>query len=164
MEMVCVVAVMGVLGATGVPALRAMDRARHSAAAWEVERVLVLSRARAMATARPTGVVLSEGGDRLWVVEIASAGAVPSAALDVFGQEPPAMDLSSVYAGAVVESFVNGDGGPLNRVVWFNHRAQPQVRSADGSSPAAFSVDATYTMNSGSVVRVRRHSGAVERD
>ena len=162
--MTCVVAVIGILAATSVPALRAMEQARHAAAAWEVERVLVLARARAMATSRPTGVDLSLSGGRLRMVEIASPGSSPASVLDVFGQEFAATDLVSSYAGASVASFINGNGGAANRVVWFNHRAQPQTRSVDGTTAVMFSIDATYTMNNGSMVRVRRHSGSVERD
>ncbi|MCG3123147.1 MAG: hypothetical protein GIKADHBN_01556 [Phycisphaerales bacterium] len=160
-EVTATVVVLGILAAAAVPALDAIESARIAAAPVEVERVLLAARARAMATARPTGVTISPGEGEISVVEVAAPGQAPAVVRDVFGQPMQPVDLSARYAGATVTGFVNGDGNHGPGTVWFNHEARPHVRTTGGDFSAYFTQDAVVTMSSGRTVVVRRVTGAV---
>lgn len=155
---------MGVIAATSIPAFTSIDQARKAAATNEVERVLIMARAHAMATSRPTGVEISADGSTLSLVEIVESESEPAAVADVFGAPMQGVDLAGGYGGAIASSLVNGDGSSGTRTIWFNHRAEPQTRSESGDLVGAFTQDAVITMSTGAKVRVRMISGAVEQE
>lgn len=162
-EMLAVVIVMSLLAASSLPAMSAIDDAKRAAAANEIERLLISARARAMASARPTGVQLA-AGSVFTVIEIAGDHAAPTTTGDVFGQPSIAIRLPDLYAGASVAAFTNGDGATGTGVVWFNHRGEPHTRAAAGDFAGAFTQDGLFTLSTARRVRVFKVSGAVAQE
>jgi prepilin-type N-terminal cleavage/methylation domain-containing protein len=161
-EMIAVVVVLGIVAAGSIPAFDAIRSAQHAGCAADLERIIITARARAMATATPTGITLSRDGRHITIVELPQDGELRTVQ-DLFQTPMPAIDLAGSWGGNTVSRFVNGDGTNRGRTIWFNHRAEPQTRDDDGADPTAFMRDALYTLANGDVVRVRRITGAVDR-
>ncbi len=161
--MLTVLVVLSLIAASSVPALHAIDQARQAAAANEIERLLIGARARAMASARPTGLSVQKGSI-LGMVEVLSDNATPTTAGDVFDEPFAPIDLPASYAAATIAKFINGDGSAGTGIVWFNHRGEPHTRKSSGVYTAAFTQDAVFTLSTGSLVRVHMLSGAVDQE
>lgn len=161
-ELLAVMVVLGVIAAGSLPAFEAIRSARQAGCAADLERSLITARARAMATATPTGIELSTDGAQLTLLEIGEDGRARTLH-DLFAAPVQTIDLAGSWGGNTVSRFTGGDGSTRTRTIWFNHRAEPQTRDDDGRSPEAFTRDAAYTLANGDVVLVRRITGAVDR-
>ncbi|MCC6427278.1 MAG: prepilin-type N-terminal cleavage/methylation domain-containing protein [Phycisphaerales bacterium] len=179
-EMLAVIIILGLLAATSVPAMTAIDQARQAAASNEIERLLIWARARAMASARPTGISYTKSGGGIFSssgggviggtsafftpVEVLRDAATSTTTTDVFGQVSPTLDLPATFAGATVSRFTNGNATTGVGTVWFNYRGDPHTRTPTGVYIAPFTQDALFTLSTGRKVRIRMYSGAVEQE
>lgn len=162
LELTVLLLVMGVVAVTVLPSVGLIDSSRRAAAANEVALRIEYARDRARAEGRPFGIEIDVANERVRILTISAAGAAPSPATDVLGQEEVWVPLSGRFAGAAITSFTNGrDGG--SPVVWFSAMGVPEIRSSGGVSLGEFTRDAAITMSDGQVVSVARVTGRVAR-
>lgn len=155
------IAIMGILAGSIIPALSGMDDARGAAAAQEVQRRLQFARQHALAVGEATGlrITLSTGEFEMLSKR---PGGIAQPARDALGQPAAPWYLSVAFPGISISSLVQGDGSSGSGTIWFSFEGQPQVRNSDGDSPVAFAQDAVLTLSNGRSVTIRMLSGLVE--
>ena len=161
-EVAIVTIVAGVLAASVVPAITQLDRARRAAAADEIERMLVLARSTATTTGEATGVEIDPIANTVALVRVDRDGGGVGPAMNPTGQPHEIVVLDSLFNGAALTTFVNGDGTSGMGVLWFSFNGTPQTRGASGADPLPFAEDAVVTLVGGQTVSVRMYSGLVE--
>jgi len=162
-EVALVVALLGILAVSVLPAIAGVGEARAAGAWREVERRFVHARSRAMCAGRAFGVRLNPTAGTFELLEIPAGGGAPVAASDALGQTMPAWSLDLSYPGTAVTSFVGGDGSSGTGTVWFGHDGAPQRRNASGLLLGGFAQDAVVTITGARTVTIRKDSGLVER-
>lgn len=162
-ELALVVALVGILAVSAVPALSALSDSRQAAAWREVERRFVHARTRAMTAGRPFGLRVTPASGQLELLEIPAGGGVPTAARDALGQTIPAWSLPASYPGTLITMFVGGDGATGTGTVWFGYGGAPERRNSSGTLLGPCTQDAVLTLTGGRSVTVRQSSGLIER-
>ncbi len=157
-----VIMITAILAASAIPALSSMSSARQAAAAEEVERRIVNARSRALAEGRPCGVTIDTAAQSIRTMTIASAGAVPTPAIDALGQPEAAFNLGSAFSG-VGFTLVTSEAGTGTQTFWFSHDGTPHQRNSTGVLVGSWTQNATVTLTGGTSVYVQARSGAVTR-
>lgn len=161
LEVMIVIVVMSILAIGVVPALSSASGAQSAGAAHEVERVLLLARAKAMATSTPHAVRLETSPSSLQLCWRNPTSGDVEGAIANDGQEWPVQLLSGRFGNARITS-VEVDGlSSAPSVVWFGFNGLPQTRSDDGDFIANATRNAAITISDGSVVTVIAKTGAV---
>ena len=161
LEVMIVIVVMSILAIGVVPALSSASGAQSAGAAHEVERVLLLARAKAMATSTPHAVRLETSPSSLQLCWRNPTSGDVEGAIANDGQEWPVQLLSGRFGNARITS-VEVDGlSSVPSVVWFGFNGLPQTRSDDGDFIANATRNAAITISDGSVVTVIAKTGAV---
>lgn len=163
LEVSIVIIVMGIAAAGVIPALRTIDATRQFGAAEEVERRLVLARARAIVLGRPVGVLVDPVAETLRTMTIASAGAAPTTLTGVLGEPEPTIQIASLYPGCQIVSCASGGASSGSQTIWFDVDGTPHSRSSAGGRLAAWTSDATIVTSGGQTITIRRLSGAIQR-
>lgn len=161
LEVMIVIVVMSILAIGVVPALSSASGAQSAGAAHEVERVLLLARAKAMATSTPHAVRLETSPSSLQLCWRNPTSGDVEGAIANDGQEWPVQLLSGRFGNARITS-VEVDGlSSVPSLVWFGFNGLPQTRSDDGDFVANATRNAAITISDGSVVTVVAKTGAV---
>ena len=162
-ELALVVALVGILAVSVIPALRGVSDARQAAAWRETERRFVHARTSAMAAGRAFGVRVNPVAGTFELMEVPLGAGSPGAARDPFGQPVGAWSLPASYPGTSIVGFVGGDGQSGTGTVWFGYDGAPQRRNSSGTLLGGFTQDAVVTLTGGRTVTVRQSSGLIER-
>jgi prepilin-type N-terminal cleavage/methylation domain-containing protein len=161
LEVMIVIVVMSILAITIVPALSSAQGAQGAGAANEIERMLLLARAKAMATSVSHAVRFDAEQSSLQLCwrEPTSGNVEGVVAND--GQEWPIQLLAGRF-GTVQLTSAQVDGLSSQPVwVWFAFNGVPELRNGNGVRIADATRDAVITLSDGSVVTVVAKTGAV---
>lgn len=161
MEVMIVIVVMSLLAIGVVPALSSASGAQRAGAAIEIERMLHLARARAMATSTPHAVRIQTNPSSLQVCwrnpsTGAIAGVVGGDGLEARPQLLAARFGSTRIRDVEIDG-VTGDSGDI----WFAFNGVPELRNSIGTRIGPATRDARITLDDGSVVTVVAATGAV---
>jgi prepilin-type N-terminal cleavage/methylation domain-containing protein len=162
LEVTIVVAIVAILSISAVPAFDTLRETRRAGAVKEVERSLLLARAKALSTGRPYGVEVNLSTHALRQVWIEKPGdaVTPAPAAGTDGSQW--FSLPEHFPDSQITGFTQGDASTgSSAVVWFDDNGAPVMREEDGARVGSYSSDALITLTGGRAVRVRRLSGAV---
>jgi prepilin-type N-terminal cleavage/methylation domain-containing protein len=163
-ELLAVIIIMGITAAVAAPAFVAMRDATRQALAGEVERMLMVARARAMTQGKPHGVRIETA--TLTPLHINTLGAAPTAPTGVDGMPMPPVVIAEEFRGASLTSLVAGDGvATLSSgfTVWFGKDGTPQLRQSSGTLIGPWSQDMVVSVLGGATVSVHSGTGAITR-
>jgi type II secretory pathway pseudopilin PulG len=161
LELMVVVVVMGLVTITAIPALSLIHGARRVGVVQEIERALLLARARAMATGQPHGVRFED--DRVSLVMIPAAGDSPEVAVGFDASPVLDTDYAFTLNEQAITQLQTGTGGSGDFIAWFSIDGTPELRSSTGQRLGAWTSDMVVTVVGGHVITVRQRSGAVQR-
>ncbi len=155
-EVMVVVAIMGIVSLSIVPAIGSMTQARRAAAVQEVTRRFQVARARALATGKPHGVEVLVGAGTVRSMVIETVGGTPEGVMLATGVRDAGVKLSVLISGVSVTGLTNPNtaGGATTAVVWFAHDGTYQCRTSTGTVVGSAGSDAVVTVSGGSTVRV----------
>lgn len=156
-----VIVVMSILAITIVPALSSAQGAQGAGAAKEIERMLLLARAKAMATSVSHAVRFDtqQSSVQLCWREPGSGDVQGIIAND--GKEWPIQLLAARFGNVQLTSAQVDGLSSQSALVWFAFNGVPELRNSDGVRIADATRDAVITLSDGSVVTVVAKTGAV---
>lgn len=163
-EVVAVAVILAILAVSVIPAFSTIESARRSAAADEVARLLIVVRAHATATGEPAGLRVSEGDGTIEMLRIPHGGLLPRPMTGPLGDDRENLIVPARYPGVTVEAVTRGDGRNGTGAIWFGHDGTPRILTPDFADAGAAGEDSLVELTGGERVRVRRLSGAVERE
>ncbi len=160
-ELMIVVVLMSIIAVSVLPAMQNLRTMREGAARDDIARMLEVTKARAMATGRPTGLRVSLADSTLTLVEL-GAGDRLSDVIDPLTQSVRSLVVPSTYPDVTLSSMTNGDGVSGPGTIWFDYEATPHTRTPNGIFNAYNNQFAQIELSSGQLVRVCPHTGVVE--
>lgn len=161
-ELLIVVVILGIVGASAVPVLSQSAEATRAASKDEVVRYFEYARSRAMSAGAPVGVRVNISQATLEIIAINDIGVIETIT-DQISSGSMEANLASDYAGAAIQSFVNGDGSQGNGTVWFDYQGVPHIRDdSSGSFDSLSAQSATLTLSTGVSIGVHAQTGFVE--
>ncbi|XVJ58128.1 MAG: prepilin-type N-terminal cleavage/methylation domain-containing protein [Tepidisphaera sp.] len=160
-EMVLAIVLVGILAVSTAPAFRTLSASREAAAAQEIRSLLQTVRLTAMASGRPTGLACSQNS-LITLVQIDEVGAAPSVLKSPLGEARPTLDIASQFGRVTLTQARTGLGDEGAVTFWFATDGTPHSRTQAGAAQPAWTSDGTITLSGGTVVTVRRVSGAIE--
>ncbi|USN98753.1 MAG: prepilin-type N-terminal cleavage/methylation domain-containing protein [Phycisphaeraceae bacterium] len=163
-ELVIVVVIIGILAVSVIPAFGTVDAARRTAAADEITRLLVLTRAEATATGDAAGVAVSAGESSIVPLRVNEAGTSTEPIPGPTGEGRPALLIGAAFPGVLITSVTLGDGSAADGTIWFGHDGTPRLRDVNLVDVGPATTDSVIEVTGGERVRVRRLSGAIERE
>ncbi len=161
LEVMIVIVVMSILAIGVVPALSSASGAQGAGAAHEVERVLLLARAKAMATSTPHAVRFETTPSSLQLCWRSPTTGDVEGALANDGQEWPVQLLSGRFGNARLTSIEVDGLSSEPAVIWFGFNGLPEARSDGGELIGNATRNSVVTISDGSVVTVVAKTGAV---
>jgi len=162
-ELAVVVAITGILAIAAFPAFRTLDDARRAAAAAEVERQVLNTRAASMSLGQSVGLRIDPVNHTLQRFIIPRTGGAPVAFTSPLGTPEGPTTLSADFPGSAIVSYIGGDGFTGAGTLWFAHDGTPELRNGSGVRIGGFTQDATITLTDGYRVSVTRISGRISR-
>ena len=162
LELMVVVVIMSILASSVIPMMSQSTQAKQAASRDEVVRYFEFARGRAISGGVPVGVVVNSTDNTLRIITLDDDGDIINA-IDPIDGEVKSVNISDVFSGAGISSFVNGDGVSGTGTVWFDFQAEPHTRDdVTGDFDALFSQNASLTLSTGTMVVVHASSGYVE--
>lgn len=158
-EVMVTVTIMAIIAVSVIPAMDVVADTREGSARDEVIRMLEYARARAVASGEPCGVLAEITGSTVSMVQLDPSGAIEPM-LNPFGLDEEAIAIPEAFSGVsitIVDAQTDATG-----TIWFNYKAQPHSRNADGSFGQLNTSDASITLSSGVEIVVHAYSGYVE--
>lgn len=164
-ELVAVAVIAAILAVSVIPGFATIDGARRAAAADEAARICTLARAHATATGDVTGVLLELADQTLAPIRIDRADQSAIEPLPgPLGQGRPTLSITARFPGVSIASVTLGDARQASGAIWFGYDGTPRLRDADLRDIGPATHDALIEFTGGERVRVRRLSGAIERE
>lgn len=161
LEVMIVVGVMSILAIAVVPAMSSARGAQSAGAAREIERMLLLARAKAMSSGVSHCVNLRTSPSSLQICwrnpETAAVEPIIANDGNSWHPQPFAARFGSVRVSSVEVNGIAGDSA----MVWFSFNGVPESRRNDGVRLGSATHDAVVTLSDGSVVTVVAKTGAV---
>lgn len=163
-ELLIVMVLLSILSATAIPALNRLDDAQRSGLLNECERLVMLSRSRAISTGVPTGLTfdLTEQSIAMISLKTDSSGVEP---VTRFGTGTDYIARANAFPGASIEL-----AGPENTpvalgitTIWFDYDGTPQQREADGELPVPLQNDYLIRITDGPQLTIAPYTGMVSR-
>ena len=158
-EVLVTVTIMAIIAVSVIPAMDVVTETRKGSARDEVIRMLEYARARAVALGQPCGVLAETTGSVVSMVQLDADGEIEPM-LNPFGLDEEAVSIENEYSGVSITS-VDAQTDATG-TIWFDYKAQPHSRNADGSFGQFNTSDAGITLSSGVEIVVRAFSGYVE--
>lgn len=165
-ELLVVAIVMALLAVSALPAFDRVAAARRAAAANQVERLLTVARAAAMATGQPIGVRIDPGageGGTLSLIRYDTQSGDVGPFIGYDGSPHAGSDIGIEFPGVRIVGVTHGDGSSGAGVIWFGQGGTPHLRDEDGTYTGGFVVDAVIVVTGDEAVTVTRQSGMIER-
>lgn len=162
-EMAIIIAVVGLLAVSAIPAMDVLDSTRQLSAVREIERRLINARATAMSTGLPSGLLIDTPGQSVRLMTIPLGGSTPIPATAATGEPEPAFSIPAEFPGVRITGLRAGDGSSADTTYWFSFEGVPELRNGAGVLQGGFSEDAWIELTGGNRVHIRRESGLVER-
>lgn len=163
-EVVAVAVILAILAVSVIPAFSTIESARRSAAADEVARRFVVARAHATATGEPAGLRVAVGVGTIEMRRIPHGERLPRPMTGPLGEDRETLTIPARFPGVTVEAVIRGDGRIGTGTIWFGHDGTPRILDAEFADAGAAGEDGLVELTGGERVRVRRLSGAVERE
>jgi prepilin-type N-terminal cleavage/methylation domain-containing protein len=160
-EIMIVVALMGIIAVSVIPSMNNVQRMREGAARDDVARMLDITRSRAMATGLPTGVRVDVNESTLTLVEL-TGGTTITQLIDPLTYNERVLRIADLYNGVEIDTLTNGDGSSGSGYVWFGYDATPHTRLANGTFDADNDGPVRIELTSGQTIVVHPFSGVVE--
>lgn len=161
LEVMIVIVIMGILAVSVAPAISSARGAQGAGATREVERVLLLARARAMASSIPYAVSVDTNPSSLRLCWRNPDTGSLEGAVGSDGVLCPKQPLSARF-GSVRITNVQIDGySGSSGVVWFAFDGTPELRNASAVRQGPATQDAVITLSDGGKVYVVASTGAV---
>ena len=163
-ELLIVMVLLSILSATAIPALGRLDDAQRSGLLNECERLVMLSRSRAISTGIPSGLEFDLTEQRVAMISLQtdSTGVEP---VTRAGTGTDYISRANAFPGAAIEL-----AGPVDAPVslgtttlWFDFDGTPQQRQADGESPVALTNEFVIQIVDGPRLTVAPYTGMVSR-
>lgn len=161
LEVMIVITVMAIMAITVVPALSSARGAQGAGAAQEVERMLLVARARAMATGTAHAVRFESSPSSMQMLwrNPQTSGVEPALAND--GQPWPVQLFSSRFGNVQIKNVEVEGLSSDAALVWFAFNGVPELRNDNGTRIGPASSDSIITLSDGSTVNVIAKTGAV---
>lgn len=158
-EVMVTVTIMAIIAVSVIPAMGVVADTREGTARDEVVRMLEYARARAVASGEPCGVIAQTTGSTLAMVQLDADGEIEPMR-NPFGLDEEVVSISEISSGV---SIISVDAQTdASGIIWFNYKAQPHAREADGSFGQLNTSDASITLSSGVEIVIHAYSGYVE--
>jgi prepilin-type N-terminal cleavage/methylation domain-containing protein len=162
-ELAVVVAITGILAIAALPAFRTLDDARRAAAAAEVERQVLNTRAAAMSLGQSVGLRVDPSNGTFQRYIIPRGGGTPERFTSPLGTPEEALILGVQFPGAAIVGVTGGDGFTGTSTLWFGHDGTPELRAGNGTRLGGFTQDASIRLTDGYRIDVTRISGRISR-
>lgn len=160
-EVLVVVSITAILAVSVVPAFASMADARRAAAAREIERLLLLARARAMATSTPHALQLNTTSGAFQLVCLNRTTLAVEPALDASGSPWPATTLNTAFPGVSVSSIQSQAAGGSSTSFWFSFNGTPDLRNLSGERIGSPTTVSQITLTGNLIIQVHPNTGAV---
>lgn len=163
LEMAVIIAVVGVLAVSAIPAMDVLDATRRLSAAREVERRLIHARGSAMSAGQPWGLSIDTAAQTLRTMTIPLGSSTPGPATAPNGEPEPPVSIPAEFPGVRFTGLNAGDGTGGDTTFWFSFEGVPELRSPAGALLDGFEEDGWIELTGGHRIHIRRESGLVER-